>query len=315
MPTEPTNMTEQQEAPPAPEPGPGARLRTRRESLGISLETVAERTRIRRVYLWALEAERFEELPALAYAIGFLRTYADQLGLDPEQVVAQFRHMAPGGCVPSGHDDGLSPTCRDRIGARNESRRCWWLVLLVALGVVLAVWQFGLFERYRKPAPVEESPSAVTEGTVSGGDAVSVAHEAEAGMAVAEAAPPAVENGEAVADMASSAVESPVPSAKKRTPATDEGQDKTGVMTVPLPPGGAVFRVKSGGTGGLRIGVDGFEERHYDMYPEMAMSWSIRRFAQVRVHIVGGLEAWLDDRPLTLDGDAEVFFGQPDETP
>lgn len=311
-------MAEQQELPAAPEPGLGACLKTRRESLGLSLETVAERTRIRRSYLYAFETECFEDLPALPYAIGFLRIYAGLLELDSAQVVAEFRQLATSGSVSPGRAGSLPATFPDRIPGGSKTRR--WFVLILVLAVALLAWRLGLFERFRENVPTEESPSGVTGEAASGGGSVPGPHEVEtraasplgAGdMPVAENAPPVVENVGAASDITPPAL----PGAEERTPVPANGPGKAGTMTVPLPPGGAVFRVKSGGTGRLRIVVDDLEERRYAMYPEMAMSWSIRRFARVRINIAGGLQAWLGDRPLALDGDAEVIFGLMDETP
>jgi cytoskeletal protein RodZ len=71
--------------------GIGASLREERIRRGLTLETVEHSTRIRRRYLEAVEDERWEELPAEAYAKGFVRTYAAYLELDPQQFLAEFR--------------------------------------------------------------------------------------------------------------------------------------------------------------------------------------------------------------------------------
>ena len=52
----------------------GAELRDARLALGLSLEDLAQSLRIRRVYLAALEEGRVRDLPAPAYAVGFVRT-------------------------------------------------------------------------------------------------------------------------------------------------------------------------------------------------------------------------------------------------
>ena len=60
----------------------GASLRTAREKRGLTAEDVHRSLRIRERYLRALEEERWELLPGDAYAKGFLRTYAEFLGLN-----------------------------------------------------------------------------------------------------------------------------------------------------------------------------------------------------------------------------------------
>src|SRR5262249_61207999 len=62
--------------------GVGELLRLTRERLGHELETVANQLRIRLSYLEAIEEARFRDLPGTTYAVGFVRSYADYLGLD-----------------------------------------------------------------------------------------------------------------------------------------------------------------------------------------------------------------------------------------
>ncbi len=69
----------------------GERLRDAREKAGFSLDEAASRTRIRRDYLEAIEDMDPRGLPARAYAIGYLRTYASFLSLDSLAIVEQFK--------------------------------------------------------------------------------------------------------------------------------------------------------------------------------------------------------------------------------
>lgn len=69
----------------------GLLLRQTRASFGQSLAEVARDIRIRQSFLEAIEAGRFETLPGQAYTIGFIRTYAEHLGLDPNEVVRRFK--------------------------------------------------------------------------------------------------------------------------------------------------------------------------------------------------------------------------------
>ena len=68
----------------------GNSLRTAREQQQLELAAVERETRIRTKYLQALEEERFDVLPGTAYVKGFLRTYADFLGLDGPRFVDEF---------------------------------------------------------------------------------------------------------------------------------------------------------------------------------------------------------------------------------
>jgi cytoskeleton protein RodZ len=70
----------------------GDTLMTAREERGISMDQAVHETNISRNYLEALENESFEEFPAEAYLVGFLRNYADFLGLDPDKIVGQYKN-------------------------------------------------------------------------------------------------------------------------------------------------------------------------------------------------------------------------------
>lgn len=69
----------------------GDMLRAKREELGLDLREAAEYLRIRYAYLLALEEGRVDDLPGAAYALGFVRAYADYLGLDGAAVVERYK--------------------------------------------------------------------------------------------------------------------------------------------------------------------------------------------------------------------------------
>src|SRR5215218_561050 len=68
----------------------GSTLREARTRRELTLHDAQEATRIRLKHLAALEDERFDQLPEEVYVKGFLRAYADYLGLDGELFVAEF---------------------------------------------------------------------------------------------------------------------------------------------------------------------------------------------------------------------------------
>ncbi|MEQ8601811.1 MAG: DUF4115 domain-containing protein [Marivibrio sp.] len=66
-------------------------LRSARLSRDEDLKDVAAKLRIRHPYLEAIEEGRLGDLPGPTYAVGFVRAYADYLGLETEDVVARFK--------------------------------------------------------------------------------------------------------------------------------------------------------------------------------------------------------------------------------
>ena len=69
----------------------GALLAEARAAAGRELADLARETRVPMRHLMAIEADDHEALPALPYALGFVKTFARSVGLNPESVGAQFR--------------------------------------------------------------------------------------------------------------------------------------------------------------------------------------------------------------------------------
>src|SRR5215218_304301 len=69
----------------------GRFLEQKRKERGLSLEEVEQATKIRKRYLTGLEREDYAMLPDAVYARGFLKTYANYLGLDGEALSRQLK--------------------------------------------------------------------------------------------------------------------------------------------------------------------------------------------------------------------------------
>jgi cytoskeleton protein RodZ len=69
----------------------GRKLAEARAQQGYSLEQMAERTKVRALYLEALEAMDAKLLPGRAYTIAYIRSYAKALGLNSEDLLAQYQ--------------------------------------------------------------------------------------------------------------------------------------------------------------------------------------------------------------------------------
>jgi hypothetical protein len=135
----------------------GTSLRQARQHRGLDVSDVERETRIRAKYLTALEEERFEVLPGAAYVRGFLRTYAEFLGLDGNLLVAEFNEQfAP----PEDDLPAIQPT---GIG-RPPGRLAQPVLGVVAATVVfggIAVWQLGFTSAERTPIPQAHAAAPV----------------------------------------------------------------------------------------------------------------------------------------------------------
>ena len=126
----------------------GSSLREARTRQGLDINEMEFRTKIRAKYLRALEADEFDQLPGHTYIKGFLRTYADALGMDGQLYVDEYnsRYIA-------GEDEPplrtrrapASPARRRRRRERHESRLVAVAVtaIVILTALVFAAWKFG----------------------------------------------------------------------------------------------------------------------------------------------------------------------------
>src|SRR5690554_5054530 len=78
----------------------GQYLRAERERRHVSIEELAQTTRIPIRILHQLEGDRFEELPGDVFIRGFLRSYARALGMDDSAILARYGALYPSSEAP-----------------------------------------------------------------------------------------------------------------------------------------------------------------------------------------------------------------------
>jgi cytoskeletal protein RodZ len=118
--------------PAAPAESFGRYLLRERELRGVSLEQIAEQTRIGMSYLRALEQDDLSRLPPRVFVLGFIRAYAHVVGLSPDEAALRFDELHQ-----EGKDEEVS------MIARLPRRRRFALAVLVAAAVVavgVAIW-------------------------------------------------------------------------------------------------------------------------------------------------------------------------------
>jgi cytoskeleton protein RodZ len=97
----------------------GQILRTARERRGATPSQAAAATRIKMQHIEAMESDQFQRIPAPTYAKGFLRMYAEYLGLDPAPLVRQYMesHMPRSRPSITPADDAPRPARAARAAA------------------------------------------------------------------------------------------------------------------------------------------------------------------------------------------------------
>lgn len=116
--------------------GIGTRLREERVRRGLEIDEVEAETRIRAKYLLALEDERFDVLPGDVYARAFLRDYAEELGLDAQEMVDELNELrAPPPEAPLTPQPSVDPITSPWEGRR----KALGIAITAVVAVVVAV--------------------------------------------------------------------------------------------------------------------------------------------------------------------------------
>ncbi|MEF8833736.1 MAG: helix-turn-helix domain-containing protein, partial [Halofilum sp. (in: g-proteobacteria)] len=118
------------------EPRPGQNLRVAREKAGISRESMVERMRIAAEQFDALERDDYAELPPPTFVRGYLRAYARELGLDPDEYIAAYNRSGSAARDPEIRGDGGTDTASGGRGGLIGLM----LIALVAAGGIGAWW-------------------------------------------------------------------------------------------------------------------------------------------------------------------------------
>lgn len=151
----------------------GRKLAEARRQLGLSLEEVADRIRVRREFLEALEAMDVKLLPGKAYALAFLRSYARALGIDEKAIIDQFQDE----CALTRED--VHKQIRNP-SSRPQKERPWiWAAVILAGAIGVVGW------RAMAPAPEQVAQTQGAGAGIGEGPAADPAL-AEAGARVVE---------------------------------------------------------------------------------------------------------------------------------
>jgi cytoskeleton protein RodZ len=198
--------------PPAPEPRApdtvGTLLRRARMRQDGDIDHIAALLRLRPAYLVAIEEGRYDELPGAAYALGFVRAYAEHLGLDGHEVVRRFKAESAG--LERRQDLSLPMP----LPERSRPGGGLLLIALIVAGCAYALWWYFASGERMRPERVAAPPEEI---------------------APSPAPPPPVAVAPASADE-SAATGAPAPEATAEAPAAPPPQGTAPSPTPPPPP-------------------------------------------------------------------------------
>lgn len=154
----------------------GGKLRQAREGRGISLRQIAASTKISVAALEALERNDISKLPGGIFSRSFVRSYAAEVGLDPDETVREFLDRFQGEPIPDRGPAVQIPEEEIAFEARKQRAARIFLIAVAAMIVVAAVLVYVLLRnRPGTETPAGAAPAALvgpTDSPTSGAAAV-----------------------------------------------------------------------------------------------------------------------------------------------
>ena len=152
--TEQTRNEDDTEATEESGPRGGERLRAARKEKKISSLDIAKELHLDQHKISALEANDFAALGAPVFARGYLRKYAELVGVDPGEVLSDYGELT--------HSDGVPLLVGKRRQPGKELSPGPWVILLLAvLALVFAFWWFSYGRTGADSATVPSAPAPV----------------------------------------------------------------------------------------------------------------------------------------------------------
>jgi cytoskeleton protein RodZ len=220
----------------------GTHLREAREKRGVSLRQIATSTRISIRTLEALENNEIKKLPGGIFSRAFVRSYAQEIGLDPDEAVREFVHQFPLEHVTAG-----TKSANDRVVATGEEgvrRRQQQVSLAVTLAILIPIAALVVY------FVVSSRRSSAAEGAVEAATTAPGGTRAESSLPTAQPSP------------SSTAGAALSPAAASRTPAGANAAGASSASAAAIAPNEPLrLRIAPSGPCWVRVRADG-EIRH-----------------------------------------------------
>lgn len=239
----------------------GQYLAACRQKAGLSIEDIAERTRVNPRVIRAAEADQFEQLPGVVFIKGFLRTYAKVTGIEGEELIRRYENL---GVTMADHSPKLisMPLHQERRNPLSVA-----LGLLMALGILFFLGYYsGLFPGLKEPdgaldTYVVPPPPART----------------------APDAPPVTAQESPAAEPEPREIPSPAP------PAPAAAAKPTYQL-----------KISATQDTWLKAILDGRDEREVILRDGNTLTWPAERQIIISIGNVAGTQMWLNGKPVNL---------------
>jgi cytoskeleton protein RodZ len=280
----------------------GAYLKGKREALNVSLQEVAQVTRIRRSILEAIENNRYDLLPPKVFAQGFVKSYASYLGLDESEIVKRYAAL-----VEAPEAEGKTVEARMSSPAARFSFGMKLLVLIILILTAAFLWRMNARDKKADEwAPRQRADltaTSIDSMTASPGEPVAL----ESGREPASAPP---ETG-AAGGPATAEVERQPPAAGAQLSPATTGRPLTATITQRAATGenptaeaatGLALKIVASQNTWLRIQADALRPIEFTLKGGQTRTVTAAEKFTIRIGNAGGVDLFLNDRELGKPG-------------
>jgi cytoskeletal protein RodZ len=230
--------------------------------------------------LQAIEEGDNEQLPAPVLIKGFLRAYAQRIGLDPEHVIVEYQDLIE----EVGARQEAIEKFHQRLHPKSSQKKFFAFLLILGLLAGLALlWSQASYVRHQPKTPVE-GKSFLSE---------------EVGRKITGADLPAEPNEKQPSEVATKAADKI--GTEPETNSFQPSVRKAPVASLPAP---FVLRIEAIERTWLRIIIDGSREREYLLQPGEQLTWMARSDLELLVGNAGGVRLFVNDNPLKPLGES-----------
>jgi cytoskeletal protein RodZ len=131
----------------------GSRLRAARERRGVSLRQIAGKTKISVSALEALERNDVSRLPGGIFSRAFVRSYASEVGLDPDEAIQDFLAQFPRDVAAAHHPPADAVEDHESVESDRRTASTFLRLTMISIPIAAAVVYFGMSGR---PSPTAE---------------------------------------------------------------------------------------------------------------------------------------------------------------
>src|SRR5712671_3000256 len=143
--------------------GFGDKLREARERRGLSLRQIANATKISMITLEALERNDIARLPGGIFSRGVVRSYAIEVGLDPETTIEEFMGQFPHDSVTAGHPTTTQVEDHEAVESNRRMASTFLRLILISIPIAVFVIYFAIHGRRQNAAEPAATPVGASQ--------------------------------------------------------------------------------------------------------------------------------------------------------